>query len=78
MANGVWKVAFPWVFGHSGQLQLNKFFNRRKGRVGGNGGEKRGETFLVATKIVASRPPKRQPTGTLTAGANNNGGNSGY
>ena len=24
-------------------------------------------TFLVATNVVASRPPKRQPTGTPTA-----------
>ena len=24
-------------------------------------------TFIVATNVVASRPPKRQPTGTLTA-----------
>ena len=27
--------------------------------------------FLVATNIVASRPPKRQPTGTPHARANN-------
>ena len=26
--------------------------------------------FLVATNIVASRPPKRRPTGTPTARAN--------
>ena len=27
-------------------------------------------TFLVATNVVASRPPERRPTGTLTARAN--------
>ena len=27
-------------------------------------------TFLVATNVVASRPPKRRPTGTPTARAN--------
>ena len=40
-----------------------------------NGGEKTGEkkkikTFIVATNLVASRPPKRRPTGTSTARAN--------
>ena len=42
----------------------------RKGDDGGkNGGEggiskNKIKTFLVATNVVASRPPKRQPTGT--------------
>ena len=27
-------------------------------------------SFLVITNVVASRPPERQPTGTLTARAN--------
>ena len=46
----------------------------RKGR---DGGEKENEmkrkkikTFLVATNVVASRPPERRPTETPTARAN--------
>ena len=46
-------------------------------RKGDDGEEekKRGEkkkikTFLEATNVVASRPPKRRPTGTPTARAN--------
>ena len=27
MADGVWKGVYPWVFGHSKQLSLNKFFD---------------------------------------------------
>ena len=27
MANGVWKGVFPWVFGCTKQLSLNKFFD---------------------------------------------------
>ena len=27
MADGVWKVVYPWVFGRSRQLSLNKFFD---------------------------------------------------
>ena len=39
MANGVWKVVYPQVFGRSRQLSLNKFFDpstpsMRKGRDG--------------------------------------------
>ena len=45
MADGVWKVVYPWVFGRSKQLSLNKFFDpstMKKGRDGGrkkNGGK---------------------------------------
>ena len=47
----------------------------RKGRDRGEMEEKMGEkkkikTFLVATNVVASRPPERRPTGTATARAN--------
>ena len=45
----------------------------RKGDDGEkNGGkkEKKIKTFLVATNVVASRPPERRPTATPTAGAN--------
>ena len=31
--------------------------------------EKKIMSFIVATNVVASRPPERQPTGTLTARA---------
>ena len=44
-------------------------------RKGSDGEEKRKKkekimTFLEATNVVASRPPKRRPTGTPTARAN--------
>ena len=50
----------------------------RKGDDGEKNGKKNGKkkkkkkikTFLVATKVVASRPPERRPTGTPTAHAN--------
>ena len=40
-------------------------------RKGSDGGEKKKKimTFLVATNVVASRPPERRPTGTPTARA---------
>ena len=46
MADGVWKVVYPQVFGRSRQLSLNKFFDpstpsMRKGRDGENGMEKK-------------------------------------
>ena len=48
----------------------------RKGRDGGeneknekNGKKKKIKTFLVATNVVASRPPERRLTGTPTARA---------
>ena len=42
MANRVWKGAYPLVFGRSGQLSQNKFFDPstpsvRKGNSGENG-----------------------------------------
>ena len=47
----------------------------RKGDDGGEkkrekNGEKKIKTFLVATNVIASRPPERGPTGTPTACAN--------
>ena len=53
MADGVWKGVYAYVFGHSKQLSLNKFFDpstpsMRKGRDrgtkkknGGKNGEKK-------------------------------------
>ena len=84
MADGVWKGVYPKVFGCSGQLLLNKFFDpssrsMRKGRNGGEmnvgkTGEKRKKrkekrmAFLVAT---TSLPAVYRPNGyarTTTAG----------
>ena len=45
----------------------------RKGRDGGEEKKKwkkKIKTFLVATNVVASRPPERRPTATPTARAN--------
>ena len=42
----------------------------RDGESGGGGEKKKIKTFLVATNIVASRPPERRPTATPTARAN--------
>ena len=70
MADGVWKGVYPLVLGRSRQLSLNKFFDpsapsmrevddgekkkkekkRKKGKI---------MAFIVATNVVASRPPKR-------------------
>ena len=38
--------------------------------MGGKTAKKKTKMFLVATNIVTSRPPERQPTGTSTARAN--------
>ena len=72
MADRVWKGVDPKVLGRSQQLLLNKFFDpstpsMRKGRDGENGKK---STFIVATNVVASLPPKRRSTGTLHARAN--------
>ena len=47
MAEGVWKGVYPYVFGRSKQLSLNKFFDpstpsMRKGCDGGKNGGKKG------------------------------------
>ena len=45
----------------------------RKGRDGESGEmkkKKKIKTFLVATNVVARRPPERRPTATPTARAN--------
>ena len=61
MADGVWK-------GVSRQLSLNKFFDRstpsmRKEDDGKKEKKEKIMSFLVATNVVASQPPKRQLTG---------------
>ena len=81
MAIGIWKGVYLLVLGRSRQLLLNKYFDpstpfMRKvdnGEKKGKKEEKRKEkiiTFLVATNVVASRPPERRPTGTPHARAN--------
>ena len=80
MSDVVWKCVYPYVFGHSRKLSLNKFFapstpSMRKGRY-----EKKNEKklekklkimkLIVATNVVASRLPERRPTGNPTARAN--------
>ena len=61
MADGVWKGVQPKVIGHFKQLSLHKFFDTstpsmRKGRDGGEN-EKKIMAEIVATNVVASRPP---------------------
>ena len=56
MADGVWKGVYPLVLGRSRQLSLNIDPSKRM-------------SFLVATNVVASRTPERQPTGTPHAHA---------
>ena len=77
MAAGVWKGVYPWFLGCSRQLSLNKFFDlsapsmRKVDREKRKKKEKKIITFMVATNVVASRPPKHRPTGTPHALAKN-------
>ena len=64
MADGVWKGVYPSVLGRSRQLSLNKFFDpstpsMRKVDDGEEKKEKKIMTFIVATNVIASRPPER-------------------
>ena len=43
---------------------------KKNGKKTGGKKEKKIKTFLVATNVVASRPPERRPTGTPTDRAN--------
>ena len=73
MADWVWKGVYYWVVGCSRQLLLNKCLDPSTPlmRKVHNGGEKKKIImFIVATNVVASRLPKRRPTGTPTARAN--------
>ena len=71
MADGVWKGVQPQVIGYLEQLSQNKFFDQSTPSMRkGDDGEKKEnkiKTILVATNVVASRPPERQPTATPTA-----------
>jgi len=75
MADGVWKGVHPSALGHSKQLSLNRFFDLRTPSMRKvDDGEKRKKkimTFIVATNVIASRPPERRPTGTPHARAKN-------
>ena len=65
MADGVWKGVYPYVFGHSKQLSLNKFFDpstpsMRKGRDGEKkkgGGKKRRMKIVATTSLPAVDRP---------------------
>ena len=85
MADGDWKGVYPYGFGHSCQLLLNKFFDastpfmrkvddgeekkKKKKKEKKRKKKKKIMTFIVATNVIASRPPKRRPTGTPNARA---------
>ena len=73
MADGVWKGVYPLFLGRSRQLSVNKFFDPSAPSMRKEKKEKKKEKimpFLVATNVVASRPPERRPTGTPHARAN--------
>ena len=66
MAEGIWKGVYPYVFGRTKQLSLNKFFDpctpsMRKGRDGEEKtGLKGGRMIIVATTsltVVDHRAP---------------------
>ena len=63
MAAKVWKGVYRKVFGCSCQLSLNMIFDPSTPSMREvNDGEKK-MLFIVATNVVASRQPERQPTG---------------
>ena len=80
MADGVWRGVYPYVFGHSKQLSLNKFIDpstpslrkvddgEKKRRKNRNKKEK--NDVYSGHYVIASRPPERRPTGTPHARAN--------
>ena len=62
MADGVWKWVQSQVIGRSDQLSLNKFFDlsttsMRNGDDGEKKEKKKKTAEIVATNVVASRPP---------------------
>ena len=73
MADGVSKGAYPYIFGHSGQLSLNKFFepstpSMRKGRDGGEKNvektEKKKKKRLIKIVATTSLPVVDSPNDT--------------
>ena len=65
MDDWVWKVVYPWVFGRSRQLSLNKFFNRstpsiRKGRDGKRKKRKEKNGVFRGHYVIASSLPPKQ------------------
>ena len=74
-------MSTPRFFGRSKQLLQNKFFDPSTPSMGKVDGEKIKKikekkkimAFIVATNVVASRPPERRPTGTPLAHANYKG-----
>ena len=69
MAEGVWKGVYPFVFGHSCLLSLNKLFDLSTPsmRKGCDGGKKTGEKKEKTDEnsghyvVASSRPPERRP-----------------
>ena len=66
MADGVWKGAYPSVFGHSKQLSLNKFFDpstpsMRKGRDGEKKTGEKKEKRLMIIVATTSLPAVDRP-----------------
>ena len=64
MVDGVWKGVYPYVFGRSKQLSLNKFFDpstpsMRKGR---DGEKKWGKTTRLAAKGALANRLQRRTT----------------
>ena len=71
MADGGWKGVYPYVFGHSYRLSVNKFFDPSAPSMRKvDDGEKKRKKKIMATNVIASRPPERRPTGKLHAPAN--------
>ena len=69
---GATKEVYPQVFGRSSQLSQNKFFDLSTPVRKVDDGEKKRKkkiiiSYIVATNVIASRPPERRPTGTPLA-----------
>ena len=72
IAAGVWRGVYPQVLGRSRQVfrWKNSFYEKSRRRRKKERKEKKIMTFIVATNVIASRPPERRPTGTPHARAN--------
>ena len=83
IAKGVWKGVCPYIFRHSRQLLLNRFFNsstlsmkkvydgeKHRRRNEGEGEEKKRMLDILATNVVTNGQPKHRQTVKPTARAN--------
>ena len=71
VADGVWKGVYPWVFGHSKQLSLYKFFDpstpsmrkvdagKRKEKKEKKKEKENNDVYSGHYVIASSRPPER-------------------